>query len=92
MDLPKEEIRNEVKRLYDLFDERSISKKIAEIVKPKGLDIEVDILFQSLEGLRAACPNTGDWYFSGEYPTPGGNKVANKAFINFMEKLQVRAY
>lgn len=91
-ELPKEEIQNEVKRLYDLFDTETISKRIADIVKPPHLDIEVEIIFQKIEDLRESCPNTGDWYFSGDFPTPGGNKVANQAFINFMEKLQVRAY
>lgn len=90
--LPKEEITNEVKRLYDLFSETEIARRIAKIVTPKELNIEVEIIFQSIESLRNACPGTGDWYFSGEYPTPGGNKVVNKAFINFMEKRQVRAY
>jgi amidophosphoribosyltransferase len=89
---PKELIRNEVKRLYDLFTDEEISARIASIVTPKELDIEVEIIFQKLDDLRKACPGTGDWYFSGEYPTPGGNKVANKAFINYMEKRLVRAY
>ncbi len=91
-DQPKELIRNEVKRLYDLFTDEEISARIASIVTPKELDIEVEIIFQKLDDLRKACPGTGDWYFSGEYPTPGGNKVANKAFINYMEKRLVRAY
>jgi amidophosphoribosyltransferase len=90
--MPKEEIKNEVKPLYDLFEYEEISAKIAEIVTPKGVLPKVEIIFQTVENLREACPGTGDWYFSGDYPTPGGNKVVNKAFMNFMEKLQVRAY
>jgi len=91
-DLPKEEIRNEVKALYDLFSYEEISAKIASIVTPKDIIPEVEIIYQTVNDLREACPETGDWYFSGEYPTPGGNKVANKAFMNYMDKLQVRAY
>jgi len=92
MELPKEEIRNEVKALYELFTYEEISEKIAAIVTPKDIIPEVEIIYQTVESLREACPDTGDWYFSGEYPTPGGNKVANKAFMNYMDKLQVRAY
>ena len=70
-----------------------ISKKIAELLRPKGIKAEVEIIYQSIEGLHLACPNNkGDWYFTGKYPTPGGNKVANKSFINFMEGKNVRAY
>ena len=92
-DLPKEEIRNEVIDLYDEFSYEQISNKIAEIITPSNFKPEVQIIYQTVEGLHEACPNhTGDWYFSGDYPTPGGNKVVNKAFINFMEKKEVRAY
>ena len=92
-DLPKEEIRNEIIELYNTFDYETISNKIADIVTPKGLKPEVEVIYQTLEGLHEACPNhTGDWYFSGKYPTPGGFKVVNTAFINFMEKKEVRAY
>lgn len=91
--LPKEEVSNEVKALYKEFTPEEISAEIAKIVKPSDLDIEIDVLYQSLEGLHAACPNhTGDWYFSGDYPTPGGNKVANRAFTNYMERINERAY
>ncbi len=93
MSLPKEEITNQVKALYDEVTEDCISKRIAKIVTPKELDIEVDVIFQSIEGLHAACPHhTGDWYFTGDYPTPGGNKVVNKAFINYMEGKDERGY
>lgn len=90
--LPKEEIRNEVKLLYDLFDYEEISDRISSFVTPKGIKPEVKVIYQTVESLRQACPNTGDWYFSGEYPTAGGNKVANKAFMNFLEHKLERAY
>ncbi len=90
---PKEEITNYVKRLYHLFTYQEISQKIAELLTPKGISAEVEIIFQSLEDLHRACPNhKGDWYFSGDYPTPGGNKMVNKAFLNYMEGKNVRAY
>lgn len=93
MDLPKEEIKNEVQALYDLFTQEEISQKIAEIVTPKGLKPKVEVIYQTLEGLHHACPNhLGDWYFSGNYPTPGGRRVVNRAFMNYMEKKDVRAY
>lgn len=93
MELPKEEIKNEVKALYDEFSYEEVSKKIADIVKPKGIKPKVEIIYQTVENLREACPNNnGDWYFSGEYPTPGGNKVVNRAFMNYMEGKNVRAY
>ena len=91
--LPKEQITNEVKALYDEVTEDCISKRIAKIVTPEELDIDVDVIFQSVKGLHEACPNhTGDWYFTGNYPTPGGNKVVNKAFINYMEGKDERSY
>lgn len=91
--LPKEKMINAVKSLYDHVTEKCISKKIAQIVTPDDIDIEVDVIFQTIEGLHQACPDhTGDWYFSGDYPTPGGNKVVNKAFVNFMEGRNERAY
>lgn len=91
--LPKEEVKNEVKALYREFSPEEISAEIGRIVKPAELDIEIEVIYQTLEGLHAACPNhTGDWYFSGDYPTPGGNKVVNRAFINYMEKINERAY
>jgi amidophosphoribosyltransferase len=91
--LPKEQITNQVKALYDEVTEDCISKRIAKIVTPGDLDIEVDVIYQSIEGLHEACPNhTGDWYFTGNYPTPGGNKVVNRAFINYMEGRDERSY
>ena len=92
-DLPKEQITNVVTEIYKPFTPEQISAKIAELVCPKGLNAEVEIIYQSIAGLHNACPNnTGDWYFTGNYPTPGGNKVVNKSFINYMEGKNVRAY
>jgi amidophosphoribosyltransferase len=91
--LPKEKIKNYVQELYDLFEYEDVSNKIAEIVTPADIKPEVQVIYQSLEGLHKACPNnTGDWYFSGKFPTPGGNRVVNNAFINYMENKNVRAY
>jgi amidophosphoribosyltransferase len=91
--LAKEKIKNHVKELYDLFTYDEVTNKIAEIVTPENIDPLVSVVYQSLEGLHAACPdNSGDWYFSGNFPTPGGNRVVNKAFINYMENKNVRAY
>ena len=90
---PKEEVVNHVKALYDLFTDDEISDKISEIIRPADLTAEVKVIYQSIENLHIACPDhKGDWYFSGNYPTPGGNKVVNKAFINFMEGITARAY
>ncbi len=91
--LPREEIKNEVKALYSIFSADEISQKIAQIVTPKGLKPKVEVIFQTIEGLHQACLNhLGDWYFSGNYPTPGGNKVVNRAFMNYVEGKNVRAY
>lgn len=91
--LPKEEIVNHVKDIYRPFTPEEISAKIAQIITPKGTVAEVEVIYQSLENLHEACPkNKGDWYFSGNYPTPGGNKVVNKAFINWKEGNNQRAY
>jgi amidophosphoribosyltransferase len=90
---PIEQIENKVKELYELMSEEEITSKIATITKPKEFKPELEIIFQSIENLHNACPNHhGDWYFSGNYPTPGGNKVVNKAFIYFMEGITQRAY
>ena len=91
--LPIEAVSNEVIALYDLFEYEQISKKVADIVRPKNIKPELDVIFQTLDGLHKACPhNSGDWYFSGRYPTPGGNRVANRAFMNFIENKDARAY
>lgn len=91
--LPFAEQRNVVKAIYSPFTAAQISDKIAELLTPEGIGAEVRVVYQSIEGLRAACPNhTGDWYFTGDYPTPGGNRVVNRAFINYREGRNVRAY
>ena len=91
--LPKEEIVNVVKEIYEPFTAEQISVKIAELLRPDSIFAEVDIIYQSIEGLHNAIPNhKGDWYFTGNYPTAGGNKVVNKSFINYMEGKNVRAY
>ncbi|OQP65750.1 amidophosphoribosyltransferase [Niastella vici] len=84
---------NVVKHVYKPFTTEQISDKIAELITPKGLNLPVQVIFQTIESLHKACPtNTGDWYFTGNYPTPGGNRVVNKAFINYMEGKNVRGY
>ncbi len=91
--LPKEDIVNYVKGIYKPFTAEQISKKIADLLTPDDIKAEVNIVFQSIEDLHAACPNDlGDWYFTGDYPTPGGNKVVNTAFINYIEGKNQRAY
>ena len=91
--LPKEEVVNYVKEIYKPFTPEKISEKISALLKPKEVRADVEIIYQNIENLHAACPNnTGDWYFTGNYPTPGGNKVVNQAFINWKENKQTRAY
>ena len=91
--LPKEDIINYVKLIYKPFTAVQISEKIAQMVKEKDVNAEVQIIFQSIEDLHDACPdNKGDWYFTGNYPTPGGNKVVNRSFINYIENRNERAY
>ena len=90
---PKEEIKNYVKEIYKPFTADQISDKIAQMLKTPDIRADVKIVYQTIENLHSACPkNLGDWYFTGDYPTPGGNKVVNKAFINFIEGKNVRAY
>jgi len=92
-DQPLESIENHVKVLYQPFTNEQISAKIAKILRGDTIKAEVEIIFQTIEGLHKACPkNLGDWYFSGNYPTPGGNRVVNRAFMNFYEGKSVRAY
>ena len=91
--LPKEEIVNYVKEIYKPFTEEEISKKIAELLVTDDIKAEVEIIYQSVPALHEACPNNnGDWYFTGNYPTPGGNKVVNTSFINYIEGSNERAY
>ncbi len=91
--LPKEEIVNYVQVIYSKFTPEQVSAKIAELLKPEDCNAEVEIVYQSIENLHKACPNDlGDWYFTGNYPTPGGNRVVNSSFINFIEGKDQRAY
>ncbi len=91
--LPKEEVVNYVKAIYEPFTDQEISDRIAQIITPKEIKCEVKVLYQTLDNLHKACPDhTGDWYFSGDFPTPGGNKVVNRAFVNWMEGKNQRAY
>ena len=91
--LPKEQIKNYVKEIYKPFSPEEISAKIAELLTPPSISAKVEIIYQTIENLHLACPeNLGDWYFTGNYPTPGGNKVVNKAYINFIEGNNKRAY
>lgn len=84
---------NVVQRLYKPFTAEAISRKIAQLITPPDVNIQIDVIYQTIEDLHASCPtNTGDWYFTGDYPTPGGNRVVNKAFINYMEGKNVRGY
>ena len=92
LDKPIEEITNQVKALYEHFSYEEVSAKICEIVKPEGLEVELEIIYQTVEGLNKTCSGYGDWYFTGDYPTQGGKKVANKAFINYIENKHERAY
>ena len=86
--LPKEEVTNFVREVYAPFTAEEISRKMAEMLRPEGVQTEIVLVFQSLEGLHKACPTSpGDWYFSGHYPTPGGNMRVNKAFIDFYEQI-----
>ncbi|HRN55606.1 MAG TPA: amidophosphoribosyltransferase [Agriterribacter sp.] len=84
---------NVVRGVYKPFTAEDISKKIAQLITPQDVTIPVDVIYQTIEDLHESCPtNTGDWYFTGNYPTPGGNRVVNKAFINFMEGKNIRGY
>jgi amidophosphoribosyltransferase len=91
--LDKAEVENYAKAIYEPFSDQQISDKIAEIITPKEIKARVDVIYQTLDHLHEACPNhLGDWYFSGNYPTPGGNKVVNRAFMNWVEGKNERAY
>ena len=91
--IPKEQVKNYVKEIYAPFSDDQISTKISQLLKPADVLPKVKIIYQTVEKLHEACPeNLGDWYFTGEYPTPGGNKVVNKAFINYIEGVDERAY
>ena len=84
---------NVVRQLYKPFTTEEISNKIAELITPVGTTIPIQVIYQTIEALHESCPtNTGDWYFTGNYPNPGGNRVVNKAFLNYMEGKNVRGY
>ncbi len=85
--------KNFVKQIFKPFSVEEVSMKIAEMLRPEDVHAEVEVIYQSIENLHAACPdNKGDWYFTGDYPTPGGNAVVNKAFMNYVEGKDGRAY
>ena len=91
--LPKEEIKNYVKEIYEPFSAEEISAKISQLLTPPSINAKVEIIYQTIENLHDACPdNLGDWYFTGDYPTPGGNRVVNRAFMNWVEGKNERAY
>ena len=84
---------NVVRQLYKPFTPEEISDKIAQLITPSNIQIPVEVIYQTIEDLHECCPtNTGDWYFTGNYPTPGGNRVCNKAFLNYIEGVNVRGY
>ncbi|WP_257658957.1 amidophosphoribosyltransferase [Parapedobacter lycopersici] len=93
LDLPKNEVENYVKAIYAPFTDEEISSEIAILIRGSRIKAEVEVIYQKLENLHIACPDhKGDWYFSGDYPTPGGNKVVNRAYMNWVEGKNVRAY
>lgn len=80
-------VENHVRAIYAPFKVEEINKKIVEMLRPEGMETPVQLVFQSIEGLHKACPNhPGDWYFTGRYPTKGGIRLCNKAFVNYVEK------
>ena len=92
-DLPLEAVENCVKALYEPFTNEQISTKIGQMLRGNSIKAEVEVIFQTIQGLHESCPkNLGDWYFSGDYPTPGGNRVVNRAFMNYYEGKSIRAY
>ena len=92
-ELPDEEVKNFVRDIYAPFTAEEISDRIAQLVTPEACNAEVKVIYQSIEDLHASCPNNlGDWYFTGNYPTPGGNRVMNKAFMYYIEGKNKRAY
>jgi amidophosphoribosyltransferase len=88
VNLPKEEMVNYVKEIYAPFTDEDISKKMTELLRSEEVTTPIEIVYQTIEGLHKACPNTpGDWYFSGDFPTLGGIRLLNQAFINYVEKI-----
>ena len=86
--LPKEQMVNYVKEIYSPFTDKDISRKMVEMLKAPEVKSDIEIVYQTIDGLHKACPkHTGDWYFSGDYPTPGGVRMVNQAFINYVEQI-----
>jgi amidophosphoribosyltransferase len=88
-----DEVENHVRKIYEPFSYEQVSEKIGELLTSRGINAEINIVYQTVENLHKAIPDhLGDWYFTGNYPTPGGNRVSNKAFINYIKGKNVRAY
>ncbi|MFB1003240.1 MAG: amidophosphoribosyltransferase, partial [Bacteroidia bacterium] len=93
LEKPVEEMENKVKMLYDRYTDKQIEAEIGRLVTPVGMNAQVEIVYQTIKGLHASCPNhLGDWYFSGNYPTPGGNQVVNRSYVYYMQGSNARAY
>ncbi len=93
LEKPVAEMKNKVKMLYDRYTDKEIEAEIGRLVTPDGMKAEVEIVYQTIRGLHASCPNhLGDWYFSGNYPTPGGNQVVNRSYVYYMQGSTARAY
>ena len=93
LDKEAKQVTNYVKEIYNPFSNEELELKIAELLRPQDMIAPVKIIFQTIEDLHRACPdNKGDWYFTGDYPTPGGHKVVNRAFVNYFEGNRSRAY
>ena len=90
---PDDQMKNRAKPLYEAFSDAELETEICRLLRPKDLKAELQVVFQSNASLRECCPNhTGDWYFTGDYPTPGGNRVVNRALVNYVENINTRAY
>jgi amidophosphoribosyltransferase len=93
LEKPVEEMENKVKMLYDRYTDKQIEAEIGRLVTPAGMNAQVEIVYQTIKGLHASCPNhLGDWYFSGNYPTSGGNQVVNRSYVYYMQGSNARAY
>lgn len=93
LEKPVAEMQNKVKMLYDRYTDKEIEAEIGKLVTPEGMNAEVEIVYQTIKGLHKSCPNhLGDWYFSGDYPTPGGNQVVNRSYVYYMRGSTARAY
>ena len=91
--LPSLKMKNKVSKIYSSYTDEDISNEVSKILKEKEIKTKVQVIFQTVKSLHSACPkNLGDWYFTGDYPTPGGNKVVNQSFVNYFEGTKKRAY